>query len=90
MLFRRFIVSGRVQGVGYRYFILSAALSHGIRGWVRNKVDGSVEVYAEADEAGLVSFKVDLKQGPVGSHVRSVVEKRLPISDSFSSFTIRG
>ena len=87
---RRFIVSGRVQGVGYRYFTLSAARSYGIRGWVRNTPGGRVEVWAEADEAGLESFKTDLGRGPFGSRVLNVVEEELPASDSFSSFTIRG
>ena len=87
---RRFIVSGRVQGVGYRYFTLTAALSYGICGWARNTPDGRVEVWAEADKAGLESFKADLERGSFGSRVRDVVEEELPTSDSFSSFTIRG
>jgi acylphosphatase len=60
---RRFLISGRVQGVGYRYFALREARALDLRGWVRNIADGSMEAYA-AGEPPLDTFKSRLLQGP--------------------------
>ena len=87
---RHYLVRGRVQGVGYRYFALGAAERLGVTGYVRNLASGDVEVYAEADEATLEAFKRELEQGPRMARVREVVESDLPFSGSYSSFLIRG
>jgi len=76
---RRFLVSGRVQGVGYRYFTREAALREGVHGTVRNLDDGSVEVVAEGDAEALQRFERALRQGPIGAAVRHVhVEPAAP------------
>ena len=73
----RYLVSGRVQGVGYRYFALRRAEALGVRGFVRNLDDGRVEVVAEGPEAALAEFEGALRQGPSFSSVSAV--DRAPI-----------
>ena len=73
----RYLVSGRVQGVGYRYFALRSAEALGVRGFVRNLSDGRVEVVGEAPEAVLAEFEGTLRQGPSFSSVSTV--ERTPI-----------
>jgi acylphosphatase len=58
------VISGRVQGVAYRYFAEKYADALGITGWVRNLYDGGVEVLAEGDRANLEQFLARLKEGP--------------------------
>ncbi|HYU80410.1 MAG TPA: acylphosphatase [Vicinamibacterales bacterium] len=65
---RRFLVSGRVQGVGFRYFTQDIAEREGVSGRVRNLPDGRVEVVAEGDEETLGRFEAALRRGP--SHAR--------------------
>jgi acylphosphatase len=76
----RYLVSGRVQGVGYRYFTLHAAESLGVSGFARNLPDGRVEVVAEADDQALAAFEEKLRQGPSFSSVsdldRTAIEPR--------------
>jgi acylphosphatase len=60
----RILISGRVQGVAYRYFAEKYAAAYDITGWVRNLFDGSVEVLAEGDRAKLDLFLARLKEGP--------------------------
>jgi acylphosphatase len=69
----RGVVKGRVQGVGYRVFARESALRHGVAGWVRNLKDGTVEIYAEADELTLTEFLTDLYRGPILGHVADIV-----------------
>ena len=59
------IAHGRVQGVGFRFFVRGHAVSSGVRGWVRNLPDGTVEMYGEAEEAVLRDFIRKIKQGPM-------------------------
>ena len=61
---RRFVVSGRVQGVGFRYFIQRKAQQLGLLGWVRNNDDGTVEVVAEGARLELEQLKRALEEGP--------------------------
>jgi acylphosphatase len=68
------IVQGRVQGVGYRATTLDEARRLQLAGWVRNRVDGSVEVLAEGTHAKLLLFLSYLSHGPLGARVSSVVE----------------
>jgi acylphosphatase len=74
----RYVVSGRVQGVGYRYFTLQAAQALGIRGFARNLEDGGVEVVAEADDAALEAFEAKLREGPSFASVSGVERSALP------------
>lgn len=71
-LARRYLVSGRVQGVGFRFFISEVADREGLHGWVRNLPDGRVEASAEGDRDALERFELRLRQGPRLSRVDSV------------------
>ena len=74
---RRFIVSGRVQGVGFRYFAIGAARKCGVVGTVRNMADGSVEAVAEGSPDAVDEFRRALERGPSYSHVTAVEESEL-------------
>lgn len=60
---KRLIISGRVQGVGFRYFAQSTALAYKLKGWVRNLSDGTVELHVEGEESNYESFKQALRDG---------------------------
>ncbi|MFH1965909.1 MAG: acylphosphatase [Acidobacteriota bacterium] len=64
-----FIIKGKVQGVGFRYFVVKEAQNLGLSGWVRNLPDGSVEARAEGQAESLEIFESSLKQGPSWSRV---------------------
>ena len=64
MTARRYIVKGRVQGVGFRYFAHRVAEALGIRGWVKNLPNWAVEVYVEGDENPMEQFLTGIKKGP--------------------------
>ena len=84
----RYVVHGRVQGVGYRYFVLRQAEVLGVAGFARNRADGSVEVLAEGSEASLADFEARLREGPAFAEVANV--EREAIADRGSSgFHIR-
>ncbi len=87
---KRYIVRGRVQGVGYRYFAQNAAERLGVNGFVRNLSSGDVEVHAEADDVTLRLFKQELERGPRMARVSEVIETDVPASGSYASFLIRG
>ncbi len=65
-------VKGRVQGVGFRFFVVRAAQEQGLQGWVRNRYDGRVEVMAEGDLAALNRLLADLRRGPLSAQVTTV------------------
>ena len=75
---RRFLITGRVQGVGFRYFAQEAADREGLHGWVRNLPDGRVEAQAEGDADALERFERALRRGPRGARVDNVVVDSLP------------
>jgi acylphosphatase len=86
---RRFLVSGRVQGVGFRYFTEEAAYREGIHGWVRNLPDGRVEVVAEGERVAIDRFERAIAQGPRGARVEAVeVSDEVP-SGRETGFSIR-
>jgi acylphosphatase len=68
----RFVVQGRVQGVGYRYFVLQQAEALGINGYARNCPDGTVEVVAEAPDEALRDFEGRLREGPAFARVEGL------------------
>ena len=74
----RYVIRGRVQGVGYRYFTSREAESLGVAGFARNLPDGGVEVVAEAPEETLAAFESRLREGPAFASVASV--DKSPIS----------
>ncbi len=76
---RRYIISGRVQGVGFRYFAHSAAVRENLHGWVRNLPDGRVEAGAEGDVEALERFERALRHGPPGARVEQIdIEHTVP------------
>jgi acylphosphatase len=86
---RRYYVSGAVQGVGYRYFVLRVARELGLVGYARNLGDGRVEVYAVGTGASLASLRIELRRGPGAAEVSGVVEEDAEIEARFAkSFTI--
>jgi len=87
-----FLVKGRVQGVGFRWFVQREAAEIGLRGWVRNTNEGHVEVVAAGDEASLAELKAALRKGSRGSRVDAVVEDELAESEGaqLGPFEIEG
>lgn len=69
---KRFLVTGRVQGVGFRHFALDAARREGIRGTVQNLDAGNVEVVACGDAEAMRRFEMALRRGPAGARVEHV------------------
>jgi acylphosphatase len=89
MLARKYFISGDVQGVGFRYFVLREAQRIGnIFGYVRNLRDGRVEVYAESEESQLKNLETALRKGPRSSEVSFVeVIEEMP-TGKYSDFRI--
>lgn len=88
-LARRYYVSGRVQGVGFRYFAENVASRLGIAGYVRNLPDGRVEVYAAGTLEQLASLAVELARGPRMAWVEGVEELEAELrADRGDFFTI--
>jgi acylphosphatase len=87
-LAKSYRVRGRVQGVGFRYFVEHSAKQLGIRGWVRNVDDGSVEVYAAGTAEQLSDLAGLLWQGPRWAEVRGVEESDAAL-ENHSGFSVR-
>jgi acylphosphatase len=81
-------ISGQVQGVGYRYFVLERAHALGLVGWVRNLHDRRVEILAEGERSRLELLLDHMKAGPRGSRVLEVTTEWLPATGEFSQFRI--
>jgi len=88
MVARKFVISGQVQGVGFRYFAQRAAARHQVRGYVRNLEDGRVEALAEGPPKAVEEFKHDLAAGPSYSKVEHLEETVLDPSGQYPSFRI--
>ena len=82
------VVSGLVQGVGYRAFAARAAGNHGLVGGVRNLEDGRVELVVECEKAVIEALVLELKVGPPASRVQKIEVAWSPSTDRFSSFRI--
>jgi acylphosphatase len=82
-------VHGRVQGVGFRWFVDRAASRLGLTGWVANQSDGVVQVVAEGPGRQLDELVGVLRSGPAGARVERVEEHRGPATHEFSRFHIR-
>jgi len=85
---RRLIVTGRVQGVGFRYFARDAARLEGLQGTVRNLEDGDVEIEVEGDADAVLRFERAVRRGPAGSRVDTVRVDESPPSGRFHDFRI--
>ena len=87
---RRYIVRGRVQGVGFRWFVEREAHILGIAGWVRNNHDGSVEVLAQGTRDQLAGLHSRLREGPRAARVDSVEVSDDSTAAGLTSFRIEG
>ena len=87
---RRFLVRGRVQGVGFRWFVEREAHILQIAGWVRNNHDGSVEVLAMGTREQLAGLRTRLREGPRAARVDDVEEIEAEPVAGLSSFQVRG
>jgi acylphosphatase len=87
-----FLIQGRVQGVGFRWFVNREAGELGLRGWVRNTEDGDVEVVAAGEQEDLAELRSSLRRGPRGSRVDRLVEHYLDEAEAaeLTSFRIDG
>ena len=84
------IIYGRVQGIGYRWFVEDTARSMGLNGWVRNLDNGNVEVEAEGEKEALEGFLDTLKNGHSGASVKDIkVDWTDSKENSFAGFEIR-
>jgi acylphosphatase len=83
------IVHGRVQGVGFRAFVVDRGIALGAKGWARNKWDGTVEVLAEGDRQQLERLLNAIHQGPRMANVIRVDVDWQPATGEFSSFHVR-
>lgn len=87
-LARRFLVEGRVQGVGFRYFVIEQAAALELTGFARNLPDGRVEVQAAGTDPALDALSVILGRGPALSRVDGVREEKLEQAPSWTEFRI--
>ncbi|MCF7823234.1 MAG: acylphosphatase [Candidatus Marinimicrobia bacterium] len=84
-----FLVRGRVQGVAFRAFVKSSAQQLGLKGWVKNDIDGSVRGQVEGDQGLVIEFMKQIRIGNRWSDVEALEEKVLPCSGEFTGFEIR-
>ncbi len=89
---RHFLIRGRVQGVGFRWFVHREAAELGLRGTVRNTDGGEVEVVAAGDAESLAELRAELRKGSRGSRVDAVIEHELDEgeAESLGAFKIEG
>jgi acylphosphatase len=86
---RRYVISGRVQGVGFRWFVEREAAQIGVAGWVRNRENGDVEVLATGTREQHGALRARLQQGPRAARVDQVSESPAPLLEA-QSFRIEG
>jgi acylphosphatase len=85
---RRFVISGRVQGVGFRYFAQDAALREGVTGWVRNLPGGEVEALVEGEAEAVARVERALRSGPRGARVDTVAVDVEEPTGAYSTFSV--
>ena len=87
-----YLVKGRVQGVGFRWFVQREASGIGLKGWVRNTDEGHVEIVAAGEPEDLAELKAVLRKGSRGSRVDAVIEHELAESEgaNLGEFNIEG
>jgi acylphosphatase len=86
---RRIVLTGRVQGVGFRLFAEQAARVEGLHGWVTNLPDGSVEAVAEGERESVDRFELKVRRGPARAKVEAVAVEDLPPSGRPTGFSVR-
>lgn len=86
---RHYMVTGRVQGVGFRYFAQRAAAAEGLHGWVRNLPDGRVEAHAEGEFESLTRFERHIRQGPPASRVDECAVADVAATGHDTGFDVR-
>jgi len=89
LIARHFVISGRVQRVGFRYFTLEAAIAEGLHGWVANLPDGRVEVVAEGERDAMERFERHIRSGPPAARVEHVERKDGAPTGRMTGFSIR-
>jgi acylphosphatase len=90
MIARRYIVRGRVQGVGFRWFVDHEARQLGLAGWVRNNIDGTVEALAIGTEQQHTQLRAKLRQGPRAARVDELQELPAEAVAGLTTFRIEG
>ena len=86
---KRLRIHGRVQGVGYRHWMVSTATRLGVTGWVRNRGDGTVEAQVEGDTAAVEELLRACRRGPVGAAV-SLIHEDLVEPEGVLGFEAKG
>jgi acylphosphatase len=86
---RRFLIGGRVQGVGFRMFVQDVAMREGIHGFVRNLPDGRVEAVVEGDQDAVDRMELKMRRGPRGARVDEFDVEPAPPSHRPTGFHIR-
>lgn len=87
---KHIVVHGRVQGVGFRYFVQSVGSRLGLTGNVRNCPDDTVEIVAEGDGRTLAAFLKEVERGPALARVARMDVQDIPASGHYSTFQIEG
>ena len=83
------LISGRVQGVGFRYFTVSIAGKYDVRGYVANKPDGKVEIICQGEQEELESFLDEVKKGPAFSVVTDISIDPIENPRNYNTFEIK-
>ena len=86
---KRYFVSGRVQGVGFRYYVQDHAAVEGVHGYVRNLPDGRVEALLEGDDESVLRVERVLRRGPSGAQVYEVVVETTVPSGRATGFSVK-
>ena len=85
---RRFVVCGRVQGVGFRYFTQDTARREGLTGWVRNLANGDVEAMVEGEAEAVTRLERAIRTGPRGARVERVYVDEEPPTGMYTTFSV--
>jgi acylphosphatase len=86
---RRYLITGRVQGVGFRWFAHDAAAREGVHGWVRNLADGTVEAVLEGDRDAVARVEAHLQRGPSSARIEQIEVEDLEPAARVTGFSIR-
>jgi acylphosphatase len=86
---KRYLVSGRVQGVGFRYYVQDHAAVEGVHGYVRNLPDGRLEALLEGDDESVLRVERALRRGPAGARVDDVVVETSVPSGRATGFSVK-
>ena len=82
------VAHGRVQGVGFRFFVREQAVPRGIKGWVKNLPDGNVEIVAEGEKEILITFIDRVKKGPLFGTVSELQVEWIEPKNNYVNFSI--